>query len=365
MKALKIGLIIIACIIGLVIVAAGGYVSYISIQYYRIEDELPLNIENELTDKVQLNQNYTISTFNIGFGAYTQDFSFFMDSGVMLDGTKVSGKNSTAKDKDTVLINTNGAISIMSEDSFDFMLFQEVDTKSTRSYKVNQYNMIKDYFDGYTSVFASNFHSGYLMYPLNDPHGKTNSGIATLSSKQIDRAVRYSFPIDESFPTKFFDLDRCFTISYLPIEASDKELCMINVHMSAYDKGGTIRAKQVEALNAILTTEYQKGNYVVVGGDFNHDIIESLNTFATEQEVPEWVYQLSDSDLADGFSFAASLNAPTCRSTDIPYTKGINYTVVIDGFIVSDNVTVIEVTNIDADFEYSDHNPAVLTFLLN
>ncbi|NCA66685.1 MAG: endonuclease [Clostridia bacterium] len=364
-KALKITAIVIVSIIVFVVVVAGGYVGYISAQYYRIEDELELEVSGATANKVELNQNYTVSTYNIGFGAYTQEFSFFMDTGIMLDGTAVSGTNSTAKDKATVLANTNGAISVISPFSYDFMLFQEVDTNSTRSHKVNQYNIIKENFSAYSSVFAVNFHSGYLMYPLNDPHGSVNSGIATLSSKQIDNAVRYSFPVDMSFPTKFFDLDRCFTLSYLPIEGSDKFFCLINIHMSAYDKGGTIRVKQVAALNAILAAEYSKGNYVVAGGDFNHDLINSLNIFPTTQQVPEWVYQLSDADLTEGYSFAAAINAPTCRSTDMAYTAGVNYTVVIDGFIVSDNVTVVNITNINADFEYSDHNPAVLTFLLN
>ena len=54
---------------------------------------------------------------------------------------------------------------------------------------------------------------------------------------------------------------------------------------------------------------------------------------------------------------------PTCRSTDIPYTKGVNYTSVLDGFIVSDNIEATAI-NIDADFEYSDHNPVLLNFRL-
>ena len=61
---------------------------------------------------------------------------------------------------------------------------------------------------------------------------------------------------------------------------------------------------------------------------------------------------------------AASLNAPTCRGSELPYTEGLNYTVVIDGFIVSDNVAVDEITNIDTGFEFTDHNPVKMTFTL-
>ena len=56
-------------------------------------------------------------------------------------------------------------------------------------------------------------------------------------------------------------------------------------------------------------------------------------------------------------------DVPTCRTADIPYTKGVNYTSVIDGFIISDNI-IATAENIDADFMYSDHNPVKLTFKL-
>ena len=79
---------------------------------------------------------------------------------------------------------------------------------------------------------------------------------------------------------------------------------------------------------------------------------------------PNWVFEMTDSNLAHGFSFATAKNAPTCRSTDIAYAKGVNYTVVVDGFIVSDNVESISVQNVDLDFKYSDHNPVVLKFKL-
>ena len=41
----------------------------------------------------------------------------------------------------------------------------------------------------------------------------------------------------------------------------------------------------------------------------------------------------------------------------------MNYTTVVDGFLVSDNVRA-EAENIDTDFAYSDHNPVLLTFEL-
>ena len=117
-------------------------------------------------------------------------------------------------------------------------------------------------------------------------------------------------------------------------------------------------------LNAFMAAEREKGNYVIVGGDFNHDIASSDGLFPSRQQHPDWVFSLTDADLPEGFRFAVAVNAPTCRAAEIPYEKGVNYTVVVDGFIVSDNVDTVAVENIDLDFQYSDHNPAVMQFVL-
>lgn len=363
-KVFKITLWTLLAMLLTVILVVGGYVIYLTCQYYRIEDNKVLEVNNILQQNVQLNTIYSATTYNIGFGAYSQDFSFFMDSGEMKDGTKVKGVGSKAKNKQTVINNTNGAINIIKNYNVDFMFFQEVDVKATRSHKVNQLQMLKDAYANYSNTFAYNFHSAFLFYPLFDPHGATDAGIATFSKYKVDNAVRRSFPIDNGFFARFFDLDRCFSVNRLKIEGSENELVLINLHMSAYDEGGLIRAEQLALLNKVLKEEKDKGNYVVAGGDFNHDIANSINLFETTQKVPNWVYTLKNEQLAEGYIFASNNNAPTCRSTDIKYTKGVNYSVVIDGFIVSSNVEVVEVQNIDNDFEFSDHNPVYLQFKL-
>ena len=366
-KKIKKIIIIIVLIFLIIVLLVGGYFGYVMIQYFRYDDIVNLVIDkNSESITISLNREYSISTYNIGFGAYNHDYSFFMDEGYMKDGTYVSGKYATARSKNVVTNNTIGAIDIIKSLNTDFMFFQEVDKKATRSYNVNQYEMITKAFNDYSSVYASNFHSSYLLYPFNDPIGKTEAGIVTLSKYKVNSAVRYKLPIDESFPNKFFDLDRCLMITRYNV-SEGRELVLINVHLSAYDEGGVYRKLQLELLNNILKEEREKGNYVIAGGDFNHDIANSSSAFVTEQRIPLWVYALNDENLAYGYSFAAAKDIPTCRSTDMPYTKGVNYSVVIDGFITSDNIMVTNVTNISQGeelFLYSDHNPVKLSFVL-
>ncbi|MEG1925276.1 MAG: endonuclease/exonuclease/phosphatase family protein [Ruthenibacterium sp.] len=357
--------LVLAALLGVLLLLVGGYVLYMTLQYSRIPDNAALTVENPQTASLQADKLYSALTYNIGFGAYNHDFSFFMDGGTMKDGTAVHGTMGRAQSAEIVHTNTNGAIAALKDKAPDFCLLQEVDTKATRSFGINQANEITKALPDYGNVFASNFHSAYLAYPFNEPHGSVQAGLLTLTRYASREAVRRSYPVDDSFPTKFFDLDRCFSVLRLPVD-NGKELVLINSHMSAYDKGGTVRVRQLALLNSVLAEEASSGNYVIVGGDFNHALCGTETAFPSEQQVPAWVFTLSDSDLADGFTVVQADNltaVATCRSTDMPYIAGVNYTSVLDGFIVSDNVKA-SAENIDLDFAYSDHNPVLLHFTL-
>ena len=77
-KILKSILIIILVIV----VLFGAYFAYVLLSYHRIEDNLQLDIEGEsATDALKTNEMYRISSANLGFGAYSDDYSFFMDGG--------------------------------------------------------------------------------------------------------------------------------------------------------------------------------------------------------------------------------------------------------------------------------------------
>lgn len=353
--------LILKIVLGLVLVLAlvvGGYVIYLQANYYRIEDNTKLEINNNQSQKLDATKSYSIVTYNAGFGAYSPSYSFFMDKGIT-NGKKTTGKYSRAISKEDVINNTTGQIEVVNSLNPDFLLLQEVDKKSTRSYKYDMFSAYQEAFKDYSSIYASNFHSVYLAYPI-PPHGSVESGIVTLAKYEATDSIRRQLPITSSFITKFFDLDRCYSITRYPVGA--KELVVVNIHMSAYDEGGVFRAKQVAMLNETLVQEKEKGNYVIVGGDYNHDIANSKEAFQTEQEIPE-LMSLTNEDLTEGYHFAdAKNNAPTLRSADIPYEEGVNFLCVVDGFIVSDNLVVEEVRNIDTGFAYSDHNPVYLKF---
>lgn len=373
-KAVKITAISLAALVGAFLFIVIVYVIYVAAQYYRIEDGLSLEVENAREERVAIGKDYTLVSYNLGFGAYSPEYSFFMDTGEMKSGEKVAGKYAKGMSREDVEKNVSGQTEFAKNAGADFYFFQEADEKADRSYKIDMLERMRGALPEYSSVYAENFHTAKLIYPFNDPIGATNAGIVTFSRYRIESAVRRSFPITTSFIDKLFDLDRCFSVQYLPVEGSDKFLALVNLHMSAYDEGGTIRAEQLKMLNAVLAEERAKGNYVVAGGDFNHCLIAdqfesdeaALAAFAGEQVVPDWVKNsvLHEAELAEGFKISANKEKATCRGADIPYTAGVNYETVVDGFLYSDNVEVIAEETVGGSYEFSDHNPVKLTFRL-
>lgn len=362
-KRILWGLVLAVLVLG---AAVGLYVGYVAVQYNRIPDGEKLTVENPQEAALEPGREYTAATYNIGFGAYGPDYSFFMDTGVMKSGEAVSGRYGKAISAESVAQHTRGAAETIAALSPDFVLLQEVDLDADRSYHLNQWENLRKTLPGYGSVFAVNFHTPFLAYPLHDPHGATTAGLGVLSRYRIDESVRRSYPISEAFPDKFFDLDRCFAVNRLPVEGGG-ELVLINSHMSAYDEGGVYRQQQMDMLAGMMSDEYAKGNYVIVGGDFNHALgTEAAEAFESQQEFPAWVAILDERDLPEGIRIQKAenqLEVPTCRAAEIPYEKGVNFVTVVDGFLVSANVEATA-ENIDTDFAYSDHNPVLLRFTL-
>lgn len=148
--------------------------------YYRLEDKQKLTITGKSTEKAKTKKSYRITSGNIGFGAYSDDYSFFMDG----------GKESRARSKDAVIENVSSYAEAVAQLNPDFMLFQEVDIDGTRSYHVDERKLLlsQTLSTDNTSrnyTFAQNYDSPYLFYPILEPHGKNKSGMLTVSNMKI------------------------------------------------------------------------------------------------------------------------------------------------------------------------------------
>ena len=192
----------------------------------------------------------------------------------------------------------------------------------------------------------------YLFYPLINPHGANQSGILTLSRHPISSAVRRSLPIETSV-MKLVDLDRCYSVSRVPME-NGRELVLYNLHLSAYTSDGTIATEQLQMLCADMLAEYENGNYCVAGGDFNKDLLgNSAEIFGVAGgENDTWAQPIPEGTIPDGLSLVVPFDpehpVATCRTANEPYNEETTFRVTVDGFLVSDNVEAVSADVVDA-----------------
>lgn len=357
-KAMRILAVVGKYVLGILLalaIALGGLLGYLTMAEYN-----PAYAENAERGSVSVRTTYEgqslrILTFNTGFGALGEDADFFMDGG---DAVTPSSENQVVENMRTVE-------SILKSAEADILLLQEVDTDADRSYHRNQWLQYEFDLAEYESRFAYNYSCRYVPYPVGDPIGEVHSGIATFSRYDISSATRYSLPCPFSWPTRVANLKRCMLVTRIPIKDNDDcELVVVNVHLEAYDDGEGKAAQMAQVLK-FLQEEYAKGNYVICGGDFNQAFPGTLTAFPIK-DASLWVPGTLEA-LPEGWNYAYDQVVPSCRLLNQPLnplsTKTQYY--VIDGYIVSPNVTVDKVEALDLGFAASDHNPVVINVTLN
>lgn len=353
---MKTVLKVLGIILALVLLVVIVYVSYVLIAFHRLGD-MELTTEGETTaEMAQTGTTYSFVSYNIGFGAYESDYGFFMDG----------GKESRAWSKERLDANLKKIADLLKDQNADFYFVQEVDIGSTRSYQFDERDYLTPALEGYSRVFAQNYDSPYLFYPLYSPHGASKSGIMTFSKTEITESARVELPIETGL-TKLLDLDRCYSKSRVKVE-NGKELVLYNFHLSAYTSDGKIAEEQLKLLVADIKAEYEKGNYCIAGGDFNKDLLDGEKVFGEfdkdytwAQPIPKEIYE--DAGLTLVRPFDENNPIPSCRNADSAYHEG-QFVITIDGFLVTDNVKVESAEVIDTEFAYSDHNPVRMTFEL-
>ncbi len=354
-KKAKIIVITACALVGALLLTVVSYLLYVVCSYYRVEDNAELSVSGEAEAAAPVGQALTLVTYNIGFGAYSDDYSFFMDG----------GEYARAFSRDAVLSNTNGSLEAVKSVEPDFVLLQEVDVDGDRSYHVDQTELFASGLSGYDRVYAQNYDSPYFLYPFSEPIGANKAGMMTFSRYDIDSAYRRSLPIEESF-YKYLDLDRAYSVSTVPTE-NGKTLVIYNVHLSAYTSDGTISDEQLKMLSADMLAQYEKGNYVIAAGDFNKDLLGDSSKYFERGGDGEftWAKPLDTSLLPEGFTCHSGTNAPTCRNADSAYrADGTDFVLSVDGVIVSPNVELVKCETVDNAFAYSDHNPVKAEFIL-
>jgi len=348
MKILKLlGLVVLAAIIFF-----GLFLAYSTITYYNPQKELTLS-ENTIPDTIPVDSTLKVISWNIGYAGLGDNMDFFYDSGKKVRDTYE--RTITNLDSINRFLKRNA--------SSTFILIQEVDLHSKRTYYMNE---MDTFLAGnkYYSALAPNYVVKFVPVPPTEPMGQVTSGVLSLSKYKPSSSKRYSYPGQFGWPTRLFNLRRCMLVNRYPTD-NGKELVLINTHMSAFDDG-SLKKQEMLFLRDFILGEYDNGNYVVVGGDWNQSPPTfRLNTFGENYKVDFFkLTNISDDFIPKSWSWVYDPTAPTNRYVNKPYSPETTYKTIIDIFLVSPNVEVIQNHTFNLNFKSSDHNPITISFKL-
>ncbi len=349
----KISKILLIAIIVIVVLIFIGF-SILMLTEYKPKDIEILKVEGLSTKVLKVGDSIRLLTYNIGYLSLDKTQDFFLDG----------GRGVMPKTNENVKINLEGVKNIIYNENPDIVLLQEVDLKAKRSYYMNQYEKLSKEFNG-TSTYSMYHKCLFIPYPFPNFVGYVEAGMSILN-KFNSKATRISLPSAYKFPMKQVMFKRNLMKQEINIENTDKKLIVINLHLEAYDDGNT-RLNQLEILKNIMQEEYNKGNYVIAGGDFNQTFpIVDKSKYPLLDNSNFNASTIPNDFLPESWNYAVDDSIPTCRLLNKPYSGNYDDTqlYVLDGYITTPNIQIDTVKTLDTNFLYTDHQPVLVQITL-
>ena len=128
-----------------IVILAGALLAWLSIAEYK-----PADVEDAQTSfisgsaPISADKDITVLTWNIGYSGLGAGSDFFMDG----------GENVKSADKDTVNKYLTGISKTIKDSGADVCMLQEVDENSSRSYNINEKNILAE---GLNNAYALNY----------------------------------------------------------------------------------------------------------------------------------------------------------------------------------------------------------------
>jgi endonuclease/exonuclease/phosphatase family metal-dependent hydrolase len=292
----------------------------------------------------------TITTWNVGFGSL----------GVEGDAISDGGTHMFPESGDLVQKNIDGIVATLKPIENDLLMLQEVSQHSLMSWWRPLYDNVAALYPDRQIAFRPDVHTWGLPFPLAIDHG------TVMALKANPRNIEVlPLPLDPDPIMGLIKRRFALQIARVPIEGQSSDWVIVNLHLSPFDKGGEVRRNQLTALMEFAQAEFDKGNHVILGGDWNMVLHDPKLPSTTPQELLFWVVPFPLESLPQGWQIIAEQGAATVRTTDKPYVEGENYRTGIDGFVISPNITANAVKVLDTKFQFSDHLPVTATFTAN
>lgn len=327
---------------------AAGFLTYSKIVEYSPSQTEKIAVMGD--PQLFAGDTITVVTWNIGYAGLGDDMDFFMDGG-----------QSVQCSRGRTIENLRGIVNFLVDScaDADFILLQEVDRDSKRSYNINEYDTIVKYLgQQYKTYFASNFAVKYVPIPLANPIGSVDAGLMSLSRVTPRDVVRVAYPNGASWPQSMFDLKRCMLSIELSLGDSSV-LYLNNTHNSAYDDGGQ-RTSEMVFLNSYISGK----RYSITAGDWNSNPPAYRQSAAELKDEHFRPISLKTGDFPPGYHFVSDTSVYSARYGYQPYDSLSTTRTIIDFAVTSPDIRPIEVRCVDLGFVNSDHNPVVCKFII-
>ena len=142
----------------------------------------------------------------------------------------------------------------------DVVLLQEVDRRSRRTHKIDEFEILRDRLDFPCAASAAYWRVPYVPHPKHEHVGRIGMHLVTLSKYQLSDATRHQLPLlRESRVRQLFNLRRA--VLETPLVNGPT---LFNTHLSAFSYGDGTVERQVSRLRELV-----EGKEFLLAGDLN------------------------------------------------------------------------------------------------
>lgn len=290
-----------------------------------------------------------IVTWNVGYGSLGAGADFVADGGTSI----------RALDRRSIVTAAHLVGETLAHLNADLVLLQEVAGASFVTRGVDVAAGVLRPLSGYRTASWEDFATTLLPPPLRISHG-----MMTLARIAGPECTAHPLPQEPGFRLGMLKKHYGALVTRIPL-ADGREWVIMNIHLSAFDDGGAVRARQVAAVLKLAQAEYRRGAHVVVGGDWNMRLTATSFPHDTETKYLSWIHDFPREAVPEGWAFGLDPSVPSVRTLHRPYEAGVNYVTIVDGFLVSPNVTIERVETTDLGFRHTDHHPVLASLRMS
>lgn len=324
-----------------IVIALGAYVG-VFLMVNRPAVALARDVQRtEHSDLPAAGDTLDLMIWNLGYGGLGAGSDFVADGGTHM----------FPPSQRVVRENVAGIAQTLRENDADVVLLQEIARGGPVNYWVDLRSAVDGALPNRDRTFFADFHTRLMPWPLRMTHGQ-----ALYSRVAVEADGVVALPAEDA---GIFGVRRRYAAPFIRIGA-EGGWTIVSVHLAAFDEDARVRTQQLHELMAWAEGEYRSGRRVVMGGDWNLQLVDTAFPHRTDERFLFWLFPFPQDALPQGWRIAADSSVPSVRTNHKPYVAGENYVTTIDGFIVSPNVEIVSVSGLDLGFRHADHQPVRL-----